>query len=160
VINEKKLHLAFQISLVLKGLFALGQIIGGIVAFFVSKEFLLRTVTVLTEDELSDDPHDLVANYLLKAAQNFSFSTQLFVAIYLLSHGALKLWLIVGLLRKKLWYYPLAIGVFVLFIVYQLVHYSFTYSVWWLLITAVDIIVIGLTWHEYKYLRRLVLQET
>jgi uncharacterized membrane protein len=54
--REEKIHLAFEISLVLKGLFALGQITGGIVAFFVSKEFLLRTVSVLTQEELAEDP--------------------------------------------------------------------------------------------------------
>jgi uncharacterized membrane protein len=66
-----------------------------------------------------------------------------------------ELWLIVGLLRQKLWYYPVAIVVFSLFAVYQLYRFAFSHSVWWLLITAVDLIVIGLTWHEYKYLRRL-----
>jgi hypothetical protein len=61
--HEEKIHLAFEISLFLKGLFALGQIIGGIVAFFVSREFLLKAVSILTQDELAEDPHDLVANY-------------------------------------------------------------------------------------------------
>lgn len=153
--NEKSIHFAFEISLFLKGLFALGQIIGGITAFFVTKEFLLGAVTLLTQNELSEDPHDLIANYLLHSAQSLSLSTQLFVALYLLSHGGVKLWLIIGLLREKLWYYPVAIVVFGMFVVYQLYRFSFTYSVWWMLITAVDLIVIGLTWHESKYLRSL-----
>jgi uncharacterized membrane protein len=51
--QEEKIHLAFEISLLLKGLFALGQIIGGIVAFFATKEFLLKTVSVLTQEELA-----------------------------------------------------------------------------------------------------------
>jgi uncharacterized membrane protein len=154
--QEEKIHLAFEISLLLKGLFALGQIIGGIVAFFATKEFLLKTVSVLTQEELAEDPRDLVANFLLHSAQNLSIGTQLFVALYLLSHGSIKLWLIIGLLRQKLWYYPTAILVFGLFIVYQLYRFGFTHSAWLLLITLVDVIVIALTWHEYKYLRRLL----
>jgi uncharacterized membrane protein len=71
-------------------LFALGQIVGGIIAFFASKEFLLRTVTLLTEDELAEDPHDLIANYLLHSAQSLSLSMQVFVALYLFSHGGLS----------------------------------------------------------------------
>jgi hypothetical protein len=67
-----------------------------------------------------------------------------------LSHGVVKLWLIIGLLRQKLWYYPLAAAVFGLFIVYQ---YSFTNSLWLLVLSAVDVAVIALTWHEYRYLR-------
>jgi hypothetical protein len=53
-----------------------------------------------------------------------------------LSHGVVKLWLIIGLLRQKLWYYPLAAAVFGLFIVYQ---YSFTNSLWLLVLSAVDV---------------------
>jgi uncharacterized membrane protein len=154
--QEEKIHLAFEISLLLKGLFALGQIIGGIVAFFATKEFLLKTVSVLTQEELAEDPRDLVANFLLHSAQNLSISTQHFMALYLLTHGSIKLWLIIGLLREKLWYYPTAIVVFGLFIVYQLYRFNFTHSVWLLLITLVDVIVIALTWHEYKYLRWLL----
>ena len=154
--QEEKIHLAFEISLLLKALFALGQIIGGIVALFVTKDFLLKTVSVLTQEELAEDPRDLIANYLLHSAQNLSIGTQLFVALYLLGHGSIKLWLIIGLLRQKLWYYPTAILVFGLFIVCQLYRFNFTHSVWLLLITLVDVIVIALTWHEYKYLRRLL----
>lgn len=131
------------------------KIIGGIVAFFVTKAFLLKTVSVLTQQELAEDPRDVVANYLLHSAQHMAISTQYFMALYLLGHGTIKLWLIIGLLREKLWYYPTAIIVFGLFIIYQLYRYSFTHSVWLLLITVVDVIVIALAWHEYKYLRRL-----
>jgi uncharacterized membrane protein len=36
-------------------------------------------------------------------------------------------------------------GIFVLFVVYQIYRYSLTYSVWLLLITLLDIVVIWLT---------------
>jgi uncharacterized membrane protein len=41
----------------------------------------------------------------------------------------------------------------VLFVVYQIYRYSFTHAIWLLLITLLDIIVIWLTWREYKYAR-------
>jgi uncharacterized membrane protein len=44
--------------------------------------------------------------------------------------------------------------VFALFIMYQLYRFSFTHSVWLLVITILDMVVIWLTWREYKYLRR------
>nr|WP_258171938.1 DUF2127 domain-containing protein [Burkholderia contaminans] len=43
--------------------------------------------------------------------------------------------------------------VFGLFIGYQVYRFTFTHSVWLLLVTALDIVVIALTWHEYRYLR-------
>jgi uncharacterized membrane protein len=87
-------------------------------------------------------------------AQQFSISTQYFTAFYLFSHGVVKLFLIAGLLRERLWYYPLAMIVFAFFIMYQLYRFSFTHSVWLFVITILDMVVIWLTWREYKYLRR------
>ena len=77
-----------------------------------------------------------------------------------MSHGAIKLWLIVGLLRERLWYCPTAIAVFGLFIVYQLHRVSFTHSAFLLFLTALDVLVIVLTWHDYGYVRRQLQQQT
>ena len=148
------IHLIFEVSLFLKGAFALFEIVGGLLAYFVPKQFVIGLVAILTQRELAEDPRDLVANYLMHAAQHLSVETQHFAALYLLSHGAIKLWLIVGVLRKRLWYYPTALVVFGLFIAYQLYRFSFTHSPFLLFITAVDVVVIVLTWHEYGYLKR------
>lgn len=154
--DEKNVHVAFEISLTLKGAFALAEIAASIFAYFVTRQFLLDLVQAITRSELTEDPRDFVASYLLHAAQGLSVSSQHFTAFYLLSHGVIKLWLIVGLWRKKLWYYPAAIAVFGLFILYQVYRYSFTHSLSLLLITALDVVVIGLTWFEYQRLRRIL----
>jgi uncharacterized membrane protein len=152
---EKNLHLAFEVSLVLKAAFAVTEIVSGVGVYFVTRQFVFTLVERLTRAELLEDPRDVVANYLFEAAQHFSVSTRNFTAAYLLSHGVIKLWLISGLLRARLSYYPAAIAVFGLFIVYQLYRFSLTHSPWLILITVVDVLVIGLTYHEYGYLRRL-----
>lgn len=151
--SEKGIHLVFEVSLWLKGVFAVAEILAGIAAYLVPRQFLVGLVLWVTKDEFAEDPHDLIANFLLHSVQNISIGTQEFAAVYLVGHGVIKLWLIIGLMRKRLWYYPASIVVFGLFIVYQLYRHTFTHSVWLLLITVLDIIVIGLTWHEYRYLR-------
>jgi uncharacterized membrane protein len=153
LLDERKIHLVFEVSLWLKGAFALSEVIAGVAAYFISQQFLLAIVLWVTKEEFAEDPHDIIANSLLHAAQNFSVNTQKFVAVYLLGHGVIKLWLIIGLLRRRLWYYPVAMIVFALFIAYQLYRYTFSHSVWLLLITVLDIIVIALTWHEYRFMR-------
>lgn len=154
IFGEKHLHLAFEITLILKGIFALLEILGGILAYFITQQYLLRFVMAITQEELTEDPRDFVAHYLLQSAQNFSISSQHFTSLYLLSHGIIKILLVAGLLREKLWFYPMAIAVFVLFILYQFFRFSVTHSPWLLVITLLDLIVIWLTWHEYRYLRR------
>lgn len=151
--NEKNIRIAFYVSLWVKAGDALIELIGGIAAFFVSTRALKEFAVWVTRHEFAEDPHDIVANLFLHSIQTLTAGTLNFAAIYLLAHGVIKLWLIIGLLRRRLWYYPVAIVVFGLFIVYQLYQYSHTHSIWLLLITALDLIVIGLTWHEYKYLK-------
>ena len=155
LLDEKNIHLVFEISLIFKGLFALLEVIGGIAVYWASQHALLDLIQSITQSELAEDPRDLIANYLLHLAQNLSIGARHFTALFLVSHGVIKLWLIVGLLREKLWYYPIAIGVFGFFIAYQLYRYSFTNSAWLLFLSAVDVAVIALTWHEYRYLRRV-----
>jgi uncharacterized membrane protein len=149
---EKYLHRVFEISLVLKAVFAVAEILAALGAYLVTPRRMSWLIMVITRAELAEDPRDVIANYLIHWAQHFSVSTQRFVVAYLLSHGAVKLWLIVGLLRRRIWYYPVALIVFGLFIFYQLYRFSFTHSLWLLVITMVDVVVIGLTWHEYRYL--------
>ncbi len=153
-LDEKYVHLAFEVSLVLKAVFAVAETLAGIGAYFVTQQLLFRLVERITREELLEDPRDFIANHLFQSAQHFSVSTRNFTAVYLLAHGVIKLWLIIGLLRQKLWYYPVAISIFGLFIAYQLYRYGLTHSPWLILITAVDVLVIVLTWHEYRYLRR------
>jgi uncharacterized membrane protein len=107
--DEKNLHRVFEIGLVLKGIFALLEILAGIAAYFISQNFLLNLVRMVFHEELDGDPHDFIANFLIQSAQNFSVSTQLFTSFYLLAHGVIKAVLIAGLLRGKLGYYPAAI---------------------------------------------------
>jgi uncharacterized membrane protein len=72
--SEKNIHLVFEVSLWLKGVFALLEIVAGIAAYLVTQQLLLSLVQWVTKDEFVEDPHDLVANYLLHSVQNLSIS--------------------------------------------------------------------------------------
>jgi uncharacterized membrane protein len=91
LLDEKKIRLVFEVSLWLKGVFALSEVIAGVATYFISQQFLLAIVLWVTKEEFAEDPHDIIANSLLHAVQNFSVSTQKFVALYLLGHGVIKL---------------------------------------------------------------------
>ncbi|MBI5004134.1 DUF2127 domain-containing protein [Candidatus Kaiserbacteria bacterium] len=154
LLEEKNIHLLFEISLIGKGIIALFEIIGGILVYFISQQFLLELVLAITQDELTEDPRDFISYNLLHSAQSLSIGSQHFLAFFLLSHGVIKMFLITGLIREKLSYYPSGMIVFLLFILYQLYRFNFTHSFWLLLITAMDVLIIGLIWHEYNYLRK------
>jgi uncharacterized membrane protein len=142
------------VSVVLKGLNAALEIVGGVAVLAVSPAFILHIVALLTQDELTEDPRDFVANYLLSAANHMSLGGQLFAAIYLLSHGVIKLGLVWALLKYKLWAYPLSIAVFGAFIVYQLYRFTFTHRPGLIALSAFDLLVISLICFEYRSLKR------
>ncbi len=152
---EKNIHLVFEISLIFKAIFASLEILAGVMVYFISPSVLSRFLISLTESDIFDTKPDALVMYLTRTAESISIGSTHFAAFYLLSHGAVKLFLIIGLLRKKLWFYPASMFVFGIFIVYQLHRFSYTHSSWLLVLTVLDILVIWLTWHEYNFLKRM-----
>ena len=153
-IPEKRIHQVFQVSVLLKGAHALLECISGLAFALVSVDTITHTLTLLTQDELTEDPHDLIANYFLNVANTFDVSTKSFYAFYLLSHGIVKLFLVAGLLREKLWAYPASLVVLGLFIAYQVYRYLYLPSLGLILLTVFDLFVMVLIWHEYSLMRR------
>ena len=98
-------------------------------------------------------PHDFVANHLRHAASHFSVGSEHFMAIYLLGHGVVKIFVVAALLRNKLWAYPIAIIVFGGFVVYQIYRFALTGSTGLIVLTVVDLIVIWFIWLEYRAVR-------
>jgi len=150
---KSKLHIAFEVGVILKGLNGLLELVGGALLLAFPPSAIEKFIVGLTSNELSKDPHDVIATHLRQAAHSLSASDQLFAAIYLLSHGVIKALLVYALLRGKLWAYPWAIGVFTAFGVYQMYRYFISPSGWLIALTVLDVIVILLTWFEWRRLR-------
>ena len=145
------LNTTFKIGLVLKGLDGILEVAGGILLLFLSPLAIEHVVRALTAHELSEDPHDLVARYLLHTTAHLSHGTTLFGAIYLLSHGGAKIILVALVLRDKLWAYPWLIGLLLAFIAYQLYRITAVrFSIGLTLLTVFDAFLVWLTWREYR----------
>lgn len=152
--TEAKIHKVFDITLLLKGIHAAVETIGGILLYSISAGSILRVITYLVHDEIQEDPHDVIANYFLHLAQTFGGSSQSFAALYLLIHGVINALIVIALWKEKLWAYPLSFAALGAFIVYQLYLLTFGYSLWLVLFTILDIVIIFLVWHEYGVLKK------
>jgi uncharacterized membrane protein len=152
--REAEIHNVFDATLLLKGIHAAIEIIGGVALYLVSAENILRVVNFFTQDELREEPHDFLANYVLHTAQQFVGSTQAFAALYLLSHGIINALVVIGLWKEKLWAYPVSFVVLAAFIIYQLYLLTFGFSIWLVLFTILDVVIISLVWHEYGVLKK------
>lgn len=150
---RRLIHRAFEVGVGLKGLDGALEIIGGLLLLTITPRHVSTLVLQLTQHELSEDPHDLVAGYLVRLSAGVTVKGQLFGAAYLLTHGVVKLALVAALLKRRLWAYPAAIGIFALFGAYQVYRYTFTHSWYLILLTILDVVVIALTWLEYTKLK-------
>jgi uncharacterized membrane protein len=151
--QEKQIHRIFEVSVLLKGAHAAIECLGGTLLAFVSTNALVSWVNRLALEELTEDHNDFIATHLLLWAQGFSVATKRFYAFYLLSHGIVKIFLVIGLLKGKLWSYPASLMVLGLFIAYQLYRFSHTHGPGLIVLTVFDVFVMGLIWHEYRLVR-------
>jgi uncharacterized membrane protein len=151
--QEKNIRQIFEVSILFKGAHAIIECLGGIILAFVSTNTLVSWINLLTQEELIEDRDDFIATHLLLWANGFSVDTKRFYAFYLLSHGIVKLFLVIGLLKGKLWSYPASLIVLGLFIAYQLYRFSYTHGPGLIVLTVFDIFVMGLIWHEYRLVR-------
>ena len=147
---HKTLDRFFYASIWLKGVHAVFEILGGIALLLTTPAFILQIVAAVTQDEIAEDPNDFIANTLLNAVQRISVSSQHFAALYLLSHGIVKVALVIGLLRNKGWAYPAALAVFGAFIIYQIYRFTLTHGLGLIALTVFDLAVMWLIWREYR----------
>jgi uncharacterized membrane protein len=131
------------------------EFVGGLVFLFLTHGALEKYARIVFKGELAEDPHDIIANYLINLAAHTSRSTEFFAAIFLLVHGAIKISIVTGLYLRKLWIYPLAEIVLSVFVVYQLYRFSHTLSVLLIFLSIIDIFIIFLIRTEHKRLTGL-----
>ena len=151
--NRDLLDKTFNVALLLKGLDGLLELIGGIVLLVVSPDTINHLAQNLTQHELSQDPHDFWSHHLLHLTGNLHH-TQTFGALYLLTHGVVKLVIVVGLLRREHWAYYVAFVFLGGFVVYQIYRLTYDPSVGLALLTVFDLFIIWLTWREFMRMRR------
>jgi uncharacterized membrane protein len=151
--NERRIHQIFELGVLLKGAHAAIECVGGAALAVMAPGGIAAMVNTWTQDELIEDPNDFIATHLLALAQGISIGTQHFYAGYLLSHGVVKLLLVIGLLRGRLWSYPASIVALALFIAYQLYRFSYTHSLGLIALTVFDLVMIWLIWHEWRVVR-------
>jgi uncharacterized membrane protein len=141
--NAAILHESFRAGILLKGLHALIEVIGGIGLLCASPQALNRVLMPIAA-------RDFAAAHLRVALERFATSGRHFASWYLLSHGGVNLILVIALFMNELWAYPVMLAVLAGFVGYQAYRFSHTHSITLVALTVFDIVVIVLTWIEYR----------
>ena len=152
--QNKTLFDLFELMALLKGVQGVLEVIAGIILLLVSPNVITQALTVLTHGELLENPQDYIATHLIQFAQHYLISIKIFFACYLLFHGIVKLFLVYGLLKEALTFYPFAIGIFLLLLAYEFYLCFSLFSVWKLALCLFDTVFIALIIYEYRVLSK------
>jgi uncharacterized membrane protein len=140
----------FEVSLLIKGIDGLIELLTGLGIWILTPEKLSRWVIRLAQNELKADPSNFIGHYFLHLGQKDAHDTGVFVIAYLVSHGILKLIIVFGLSRNLWWAYPFSFVVLTLFILYQVYAILTHFTLSMFLLTLFDLFVLALVWREYQ----------
>lgn len=139
----------FEAGLLIKGIDGAIEFLGGLLLLFVSPSSIHRFLAFITQQSLSENPHDKFAHFVLHAADSLNTANKDFLIIYLWIHAAVKLISVVGILRNILWAYPFALITLGLLALYQLYSIYVHTSLGLILLTTFDIFILFMIWREY-----------
>jgi len=142
------LDTTFNVALIFKGADGVLELVGGVLLLIIAPDAIDRFARWLTQHELSQDPHDFFARHLLHMTGNLRH-TQVFGALYLLTHGLAKIIVVVGLWRRARWAYPVAFVFLGGFAIYQIYRMTYAPTIGLALLTVFDLFILWLTWREY-----------
>ncbi len=149
----KWLHWLFEASLILKGLFAAGESLGGLGLLFTPNRTIVHFVGWLTHHNLTQQPNADMAVWVQHMTEVFPIHVQNFYAYYLLGHGAVKFIMVIMLARKILWAYPGAMVLLAGFVAYQVTEFVTHGSYAFLVLSFLDTVMIALVYREWTVLK-------
>ena len=80
----------FYVGLILKGITGVSELVAGTIFLSAGPSQIMVFVSAVTHHELSEDPQDFIARFLVSLAERLDVSATLFAAAYLLFHGIVK----------------------------------------------------------------------
>lgn len=146
--EEKQVYEGFLISVILKGLISLAEMLAGIAILFIPPAILIASASMVVHFIPG-----VIGAHIMTEVENYTSGTARFLSLYLFSRGFIKTALIWALLKNKLWAYPWSLVVLGLFVLYQLYQIYATHSFLVVGITLFDLVVMYFIWREYRIVR-------
>ena len=139
----------FEAGLLIKGVGGVLEFLSGLFLFFVSPAAIHNFIVVITQRELIEDPHDMIANALLGWTSHIGHGATTFLIVYLWIHASVKLIAVVGILRNQLWAYPFSLITLGFLMIYQVYDIYLHGSIGMIILTIFDAFIVWLIWREY-----------
>ena len=144
----------YEIGIIIKGIDGTLELIGGILVLTLSPGTILNITHFFSQEVLSGDKYNFIANSIEKTGHHLASGETTFAALFLLTHGLVKVVLVACLLLNKLWAYPWALGVLSLFLIYQIYLLVTKPTFGMAFLSVLDAIIIFLVWREWQKVRQ------
>jgi uncharacterized membrane protein len=148
----------FEGGLVLKGVSGVAEFLGGLLLLLTSPGAIHGFLVFLTQKEISEDPTDKIATFLLDSTAHIDTGAKAFAVAYLWVHAAIKLTAVIGILRNKAWAYPFSLIALGALTAYQVVSLVVRFSVGMFALTVFDVFILFLIRREYAKVRHPVVE--
>ena len=132
-----------------KGLFGLFELIVGILLLFSGPKSIIRYTVWLIAFEPLRNPDGIFDYSMQFVANHVLGSMHMLITLYLIVHGLVFIMVVIALVHKKLWAFPIAGIVLMAFIIYQIYKLAMTFSLLLLIFTILDLMVMVFLRYEY-----------
>lgn len=143
----------YEIGILIKGFDGVVELIGGVLVLVLSPGAILNITNFFAQEFLEKNPHNFIGNHIEKAGHHLASGQTTFAALFLLTHGLVKVVLVTCLLLNKLWAYPYALVALGLFLVYQLYLLVTRPTFGMAFLTVLDAVIIYLVYREWQKVR-------
>ena len=144
----------YKLGVLIKGLDGAVELVAGLL--LVVSPGLLHSLLALIIGEAHEHTGRtarFIAEYVAHTDGDLAKGGVIFVSIFLLSHGIVKLVMVYCLLKEILWAYPYALGVLVVFLLVQVYACIIKPTVGMGIFVLLDVAIIWLVWGEWQKLK-------
>lgn len=140
----------YEIGIVIKGIDGFFELLGGILVLTLTPSAILHVTDFFRQEVFENNSHNFIAHAIDKTGHQLASGQTTFAALFLLTHGLVKVGLVTALLLNKLWAYPWALGTLGAFLVYQIYLLATKPTFGMGFLTILDAAIIYLVYREWQ----------
>jgi len=143
----------YEIGIILKGIDGVLELLGAIGLLFIPLRFFRSFSQWITETEAGSSHHGFISTHISRFGEELAKGHHTFAVLFLLTHGLVKVVLVVCLLQNKRWAYPFGLVALTLFLAYQLYEMAIHPTFGMGFLTVLDAVIIWLVWREWQQVK-------
>jgi uncharacterized membrane protein len=145
-------HKIVRLVIYFKGAIGILQALAGTILLLIGPNMISNMIETSLEKDVGN-PRSILHGILLKLSEISSLNIHLFIALFMIVHGLVFIAAVFALIHKRMWAFPTAGLLLLLFIIYQVYHLSRNFSFIMMILTSIDIIIFVLLSLEYRRLK-------